>query len=81
MKRKNLWILGLVLAPASVPLVACGSGGGGAVTAQKSYELAASDGAANDRFGVSVSVSSDGNTVVAGAFEKNSSQGAAYVYK
>jgi hypothetical protein len=41
-------------------------------------ELTASDGAANDEFGVSVSVS--GNTAVMGAFYKNSYQGAAYVF-
>ena len=41
-------------------------------------ELIASDGASSDEFGWSVSLS--GNTVVAGAPNKNSSQGAAYVF-
>ncbi|MGO9011834.1 MAG: FG-GAP repeat protein [Bryobacteraceae bacterium] len=41
-------------------------------------ELTASDGAAGDNFGFSVSVSTD--TLVIGAFEKNDYQGAAYVF-
>ena len=41
-------------------------------------ELTASDGAANDYFGYSVSVS--GDTAVIGAYGKNSFQGAAYVF-
>jgi len=41
-------------------------------------ELIASDGAANDSFGVSVSVS--GDTAVIGASAKNSGRGAAYVF-
>ena len=41
-------------------------------------ELTASDGAANDYFGISVSVSAD--TAVIGAYVKNSAQGAAYVF-
>jgi uncharacterized protein (DUF2345 family) len=41
-------------------------------------KLTASDGAANDQFGFSVSIS--GDTVVVGAPGKNSSQGAAYVF-
>ena len=39
-------------------------------------ELTASDGAVNDRFGYSVSVS--GNTAIVGAFQKNNTYGAAY---
>jgi len=42
--------------------------------------LTASDGAAYDQFGNSVSMSSDGNTALIGAFGKSSSQGAAYVF-
>ena len=41
-------------------------------------KLTASDGVANDRFGYSVSVS--GNTALIGAFNKNSAQGAAYIF-
>jgi hypothetical protein len=41
-------------------------------------ELAASDAAAGDQFGVSVSIS--GDTVVVGAYRKNSNTGAAYVF-
>ncbi len=48
-------------------------------------KLTASDGAANDGFGVSVAMSSDGATVIVGAYQKtigaNSQQGAAYVYR
>ena len=43
-------------------------------------ELTASDGATGDLFGVSVALSSDGNTALVGAYEKNSAQGAAYVF-
>ncbi|HKR99833.1 MAG TPA: FG-GAP repeat protein, partial [Candidatus Dormibacteraeota bacterium] len=43
-------------------------------------ELSASDGANSDLFGWSVSVSSDGNTALVGAYSKNSSTGAAYVF-
>jgi streptogramin lyase len=50
--------------------------GGGVWTEQ--MELTAKDGAANDSFGISVSVS--GNTAVIGADGKNSSRGAAYVF-
>jgi len=42
--------------------------------------LAASGGAANDRFGYSVAVSGDGNTLVVGADGGGSTQGAAYVF-
>jgi uncharacterized protein (TIGR03437 family) len=49
----------------------------GGVWAQQ-QELTASDGAANDQFGVSVSVS--GNTTVIGASNKNGGAGAAYVF-
>jgi hypothetical protein len=41
-------------------------------------DLTAADGIVNDDFGVSVAIS--GNTVVVGAFEKNSTAGAAYVF-
>jgi len=43
-------------------------------------KLTASDQALDDRLGYSVAVSSDGSTVVAGAFGKDSYTGAAYVY-
>ena len=46
--------------------------------------LIASDGAASDRFGVAVALSSDGNTAIAGAYRANvdgvMDQGAAYVF-
>ncbi len=44
-------------------------------------ELTATDGAASDEFGYSVSMSSDGNSLVVGAPRNNSGQGAAYAYK
>jgi trimeric autotransporter adhesin len=43
-------------------------------------KLTASDGAANDNFGISVGVSADGNTVVAGSWHANANQGAAYLF-
>jgi len=43
-------------------------------------ELLASDGAELDGFGVSVALSSDGNTALVGAWGKNS-EGAAYIFK
>jgi len=43
-------------------------------------KLTASDGAATDRFGISVGLSSDGNTALVGACCKNSNRGAAYVF-
>ncbi|MBU4367121.1 MAG: FG-GAP repeat protein, partial [Verrucomicrobia bacterium] len=47
-------------------------------------KLTASDGAAWDRFGASVALSSDGNTAIAGAYladvDGNDGQGAAYVF-
>ena len=42
--------------------------------------LTASDGAANDYFGISVSLSSDGSTALVGAHYKSSSTGAAYIF-
>jgi len=51
----------------------------GAVWTQQ-QELTASDAAANDYFGRSVTLSSDGNTALVGASGKNSRQGAAYVF-
>jgi hypothetical protein len=55
---------------------------GGVWTQQQ--ELTASDGAANDNFGWSVGLSSDGNTAIVGAYDKtigaNSLQGAAYIF-
>ncbi len=47
-------------------------------TLQQTAELTASDGAANDEFGISVAVS--GSTIVVGAYGRNSFQGAAYVF-
>ena len=43
-------------------------------------KLLASDGATSDRFGSSVSISSDGNTAVIGAEYDDSSWGSAYVF-
>ncbi len=43
--------------------------------------ITASDGSANNIFGISVSLSSDGNTLAVGATRKNSYQGKAYIYK
>lgn len=43
-------------------------------------KLTASDEAANDLFGSSVTLSSDGNTALVGAYQRNSSQGAAYAF-
>ena len=43
-------------------------------------KLTASDGASNDAFGRSVSLSADGSTALIGAFNKNSFAGAAYVF-
>jgi hypothetical protein len=43
-------------------------------------KLTASDGKPNDDLGLSVGVSSDGSTIVAGAVGSNSFQGAAYVF-
>ena len=43
-------------------------------------KLTASDGATNDYFGWSVSLSSDGNTAIVGAYGKNSNTGAAYIF-
>jgi hypothetical protein len=42
-------------------------------------KLTASDGAANDRFGYSAAI--DGDTVVVGAWAKNSNTGAAYIFE
>jgi hypothetical protein len=55
-------------------------GSGWASTSSFDAKLTASDGAANDNFGSSVSISGHGGTVVAGAIGANSSQGAAYVF-
>ena len=43
-------------------------------------KLTASDGVANDYFGYSTSLSSDGNTSIVGAYGKNSQTGAAYIF-
>ena len=46
-------------------------------------KLVASDGAANDQFGYSVSISSDGSTAIVGAYyddDKGTGSGSAYVY-
>ena len=53
-------------------------------TATQTAKLTASDGAADNYLGYSVAVSSDGSTIVAGAYQAaiggNSKQGAAYVF-
>ena len=46
-------------------------------------KLLASDGQANDRFGISVAISSDGNTAIIGAYlddDKGTDAGSAYIY-
>ncbi|NVN92510.1 MAG: hypothetical protein HXX11_18200 [Desulfuromonadales bacterium] len=43
-------------------------------------KLMASDGTSSDRFGLSTAISADGNTAIIGAYQKNYSQGAAYVF-
>ena len=43
-------------------------------------ELTASDAASLDQLGISVGLSGDGNTALAGAFTKNNNQGAAYAF-
>ena len=43
-------------------------------------KITASDAAANDYFGASVSLSSDGSTALVGAYGKSSSTGAAYIF-
>jgi hypothetical protein len=43
-------------------------------------KLTASDAASGDRFGWVTAISADGNTAIIGAYKKNSSQGAAYVF-
>lgn len=49
-------------------------------TWSQAQKLTASDGAANDYFGASVASSSDGATLVVGAYGKNNEQGATYVF-
>jgi 6-phosphogluconolactonase (cycloisomerase 2 family) len=44
-------------------------------------KLKAGDGVANDRFGYSVSISSDGLTAIVGAYRDESSRGSAYIFK
>lgn len=46
----------------------------------ETVELEPSDAAAGDHFGYSVGSSSDGSTIVVGAYTANSNQGAAYVF-
>jgi len=43
-------------------------------------KLTSSDGAASDEFGGSVAISSDGSTIIIGAAQKNSFQGAVYIF-
>ena len=47
---------------------------------EEQQKITASDAAANDRFGISVSLSSDGSTALVGAYGKSSSTGAAYIF-
>ncbi len=51
----------------------------GSTWAQQS-KLLASDGAVNDYFGISVSISSDGNTAIVGARGDDGNRGSAYIY-
>jgi hypothetical protein len=43
-------------------------------------KLTAADGASNDYFGISVAISSDGNTAIIGASNDDSARGSAYIY-
>ena len=54
---------------------------GGWASRTQVAELTASDAAAEDYMGASVAVSSDGTTVVAGAYGQNDYQGEVYVFK
>ena len=54
--------------------------GGGWASGTQTATLSESSGASGDKFGSSVSVSSDGSTVVSGAPQANSNGGAAYVF-
>nr|WP_321358841.1 T9SS type A sorting domain-containing protein [uncultured Draconibacterium sp.] len=56
-------------------------GAGWATTDAFTAKLTASNGASNDYFGYSVSISSDGATALIGAYGKSSSQGTAYVFE
>ena len=44
-------------------------------------KILASDGEASDKFGISVSISSDGNTAIVGANREDASAGAAYIFQ
>ena len=71
----------LVATPTLVPPTSYTRPGGGWADATETAKLTASDGAANDEFGVSVAV--DGDTVVVGAHRHDAGAadaGAAYVY-
>ena len=50
------------------------------ITWSEQSKLTASDGSAGDSFGRSVSISSDGNTAIIGAYGDNSSSGSAYIF-
>jgi hypothetical protein len=50
------------------------------VTATAPTKTLAASGASNDQFGISVAISSDGATIVAGAYGVSSYKGAAYVF-
>ena len=57
--------------------------GGGTPGSLLGNKLTASDGAASDQFGYSVSISSDGTTALIGAYaddDKGASSGSAYVF-
>ena len=43
-------------------------------------KIEASDGGSSDSFGWSVSISSDGSRAIVGAYNKNSTAGAAYIF-
>lgn len=53
----------------------------GSSYSQVEPKLQASDGALNDYFGCSVTVSANGDTVVVGAYRHDSNKGSAYVYR
>jgi hypothetical protein len=57
------------------------SGNWGDASGNENQKLVASDGASDDRFGVSVSISSDGQTAIIGAYIDDYSKGSAYIFE
>lgn len=87
MRTRHVLIFVLMAVLAMLLVISCGGGGGvgggngGTFGFDTSQKFAASDGAASDAFGNSVSASSDGTTVVVGSMLDDSNSGSAYVYK